>query len=277
MKGQLVPARGGPVEPLSVGSVIKMGKAQAHMDASEAILRRTFAGFAKKAEGEIANSLRSTIASKIGPRLALQEALESKDTSVSPGTQPGPVEQTEPASVGRSPISVPVAADAASLGLHEDLDKQSAARICGPAQGLSEREKRAFVFRAGRALAGRMARGSGTVGRVGKFLQKDVPTKGLLRRKPKVTAGPNPRSSRIVDVKSRNAPSKPPTGGVKPIRSLLKPLVPGALMLSAGYGLYKGVPAATRWASRASSTPMAYNMGQQQYLYGYTPEGQAQF
>lgn len=282
MKGRLVPARGVPAKPLSVQEVVKVAQAQAHLDASEIIIRQTFSDFAKHAEGEIANSLRSTIADRVGPVVAIQEALESKDTSVSPGTQPSATTEADPASTSRLPTSMPVAADVASLGLHEDLNKQSAVRISGLAQGLSEREKRAFVFRAARGIASRMAGKGGTVGRVGKFLQKDLPIKGVLKRRAKpapVTAGPDPRSSRIVEVRSRNmpTPSKPPPGSVKPIRSLLKPLVPGALMLGAGYGLYKGVPAATRWASRAASTPMAYGMGHQQYRYGYTPEGQAQF
>ena len=60
-------------------------------------------------------------------------------------------------------------------------------------------------------------------------------------------------------------------------RGLVRSLLPGALLLGAGYGLYKGVPAAANWATRAASAPMAYGFGHQQYQYGYTPEGQAQF
>lgn len=64
--------------------------------------------------------------------------------------------------------------------------------------------------------------------------------------------------------------SAPPPG-------LIASLVPGALLAGGAYGLYKGVPAAVRMATEASRYPMAPGLGFQQYRYGYTPEGQAQF
>lgn len=73
--------------------------------------------------------------------------------------------------------------------------------------------------------------------------------------------------------KGKDIPARMP---VKP-KSLTRQLLPGALLLGTGYGAMKGIPAAVNWASRAKDYPLAYNFGQRQYQYGYTPDGQAQF
>lgn len=157
---------------------------------------------------------------------------------------------------------------------------------------------------AGRGAAGALAARGGAAGRVGRFLQRPVQSPLSLARTgpggvhiqarsplgagaapkapppgggPYRTSGtppPVPRDAGKIPDLTRHA--KVEGGPVKP-KSLTGALLPGALLLGAGYGIYKGVPKALNWASSAANSPMAYNFGQQQYQYGYTPEGQAQF
>lgn len=177
-----------------------------------------------------------------------------------------------------------------------------------------EQEKEAFIrplLAAGRRGAAALAARGGRTGRVGKFLQRDVrspvqvarsgrtgatvtarsplaPAKaaspppvpkdagGPYRTPGKVTTPVAAPAEKVQDMTRHAKLVKDKPKGVKP-KSLTRSLLPGALMIGGAYGLYKGVPAATNFMQQASRAPMAYNFGQQQYQYGYTPNGQAQF
>ncbi len=290
MQGRLLLARGEPVSPLTIREVVKAAQAKAHREASVQVLQQAIAGLVKRASGETSGALRSTLASFASPELAQQEAQEVADTQETPGTTPGAPGQLAPPAKGLGGQWAPGAADATSMGLHED------------------QEKRAYLGRilaAGRRGAAALASKGGTTGRVGRFLQRDVrspvqfgaskrrvsagvrsplaPSKtpppipkdvGPYKTLAKPSTKPSATQERVVEVRPTKGSLKRPP--VKP-KSLTRSLLPGALMLGAGYGLYKGVPAAMNWASRAASSPMAYNFGHQQYQYGYTPQGQAQF
>lgn len=60
-------------------------------------------------------------------------------------------------------------------------------------------------------------------------------------------------------------------------KSLMRQLALPALVAGTGYGLYKGIPAVANIAQQSAAMPRAYGGGLQQYQYGYTPGGQAQF
>jgi len=288
MQGRLQPARGGPVS-LSIREVVKAAQAKAHRDTSVQILQGAISSLVKQAEGETGAALRSTLASH-DPELALEQAQDVADTQEEPGTTPGAPGSLVPPDKGLGTSWAPVEADRASIGLHEDQEKQAFIR---------------HILGAGRRGAAALAARGGKAGRVGRFLQRDV-------RSP-VQVARTGKSSASVSARSPLAPAKTPppipadaakagpyrspgkvapakekvvdmtrhakTVGQAPVKpkSLTRTLLPGALMLGAGYGLMKGVPAAINWADRAGSSPMAYNFGHQQYQYGFTPQGQAQF
>jgi hypothetical protein len=177
--------------------------------------------------------------------------------------------------------------------------------LVGPQlEGMTELEKQAFLGRilaAGRRGAAALAARGGRTGRVGRFLQRDVRSPIQVARTSKgsasvsarsplapaktpppipADAGPYRTAAKPSAAKKTKAKSKSlgtPEAPVGQPKSLTRSLLPGALMLGAGYGLYKGIPAAVNWASHAASRPMAYNFGHQQYLYGYGPQGQANF
>jgi hypothetical protein len=310
MQGRLLPARGGPVSPLTIREVIKAAQAKAHRDTSVQIIEKTFAGLAKKAEGELGAALRSTVGSLVRPELGFEEAQRVADTQIEDyGTSPSQEAEPVRPEKGLGNQWAPVSADKMSLGLHEDGEKLSSvlsSLFSGELRDLDALEKRAYLGRLltlGRGLAGHMAARGGRVGRVGRFLQRDI-------RSPIQAARTGPASA-SVGVRSPLAPSRTPppipadAAKAGPYRAAAKPsaeparrapgrvkdkkpktvkpqsltgaLLPGALMLGAGYGLYKGVPAVADWATRAASSPMAYNLGHQQYMYGYGPGGQAKF
>jgi hypothetical protein len=297
MQGRLLPARGGPASPLTIREVIKAAQAKAHRDASVQILSRAVAGLVKRAEGEGGAALRSTVGSLVGPQLAQQQAQEVADTKETPGAVLGPVDQAAPPAKGLGTSWAPVEADRASTGLHEDQEKLSSllsAMFSGELEGMTELEKQAIVgqlLARGRGLLARLrspirrttVEGAGTVRGFQSPLRpkgqppsipKDAPAAAARTGAPYRTPGKvAPPAEKIPDLTRHAKVVKDP---VKP-KSLTRALLPGALMLGAGYGLYKGVPAVAGWASRAASTPMAYGMGLRQYRYGYTPEGQAQF
>jgi len=81
---------------------------------------------------------------------------------------------------------------------------------------------------------------------------------------------PPPLRPRVLRKKPISAAAR---AAAAPIRGVLKRLVPGALLASAAYGLYKGVPAAARFAKQQGARPMAYNYGLSQHPYGYSSEG----
>jgi hypothetical protein len=314
MRGRLLPARGGPGSPLTIREVVKAAQAKAHRDASVRLIRETFSGLVKQAEGETGAALRSTIGSAAGPELALEEADQVADTEVEDyGTSPSQKAEAVPPAPGRASWA-PVRADKASIGLHEDQEKLSAvlsSLFSGELEGLSELEKQAYLgrlLRAGRGLAGRLAARGGATGRVGRLLQRDVRSplqvartgKGGLHVQarsplaPSKTPPPIPRDAGAYRTAAKPPAAAPkrsaarkvedkvkslgkPEGTVGKPKSLTGALLPYALGGGALYGLYKGVPAAVNWASRAANQPMAYNFGHQQYQYGYTPQGQAQF
>lgn len=157
---------------------------------------------------------------------------------------------------------------------------------------------------AGRGAAGALAARGGAAGRVGRFLQRPVQSplsvartgpgglhiqaRSPLGAAPRATPPPIPggpyRAPGAAPAAAK-APEKIPDltrhakvvgGPVKP-KSLTGTLLPYAVGGAALYGLYKGLPAAANWATEATRSPMAYNFGHQQFQYGYTPEGQAQF
>ena len=271
MQGRLQPARGGPASSFTVHEVVKVGQAKAHREASVQILQRAVAGLAKRASGEVSGALRSTLASFAGPELAREQAQEVAGTQETSGTAPGASGQLASPARGLGTSWAPGAADVVSIGLHEDQEKQAFLR---------------HVLGAGRRGASALAARGGRTGRVGRFLQRDVrhpltsvkaspsvPRSGGPYRTPGKVAPAAQTPSPTQQVKPRAAK---PGAPVKP-KSLTRSLLPGALMIGAGYGAIKGVPAAINWASRAANSPMAYNFGHQQYQYGYTPRGQAQF
>lgn len=152
---------------------------------------------------------------------------------------------------------------------------------------------------AGRGAAEALAVRGGTSGKIGRFLQRPVQSplqvarqgSGGVHLQARSPIGPAPQPAQAI---AKTDPYRTP-GRVEPVkktvkqapkaqapkpgkpRGLVRTLLPGALMLGTGYGLYKGVPAAVNWASSAADAPMAHNFGHQQYQYGYTPGGQAQF
>lgn len=290
MRGRLLPARGGPGSPLSVQEVIKAAQAKAHRDASVQRLREAVSSLVKQAEGELGASLRSTLGSRHGPELAAQAAEEVSDTEIHHGTSPGAPGHLVPADKGLGTHWAPNEADRASIGLHEDQEKQAFVRQ---------------LLATGRRGAASLAARGGRAGRVGRFLQRDV-------RNP-IQVARTGKSSASVGVRSPMAPSKTPPPipadaakggpyrspgkvapprekvvdmtrhakavggpGFKP-RGLTSTLAGPALAIGGLAGLYYGVPKAVNWATRAGASPMAYNFGHQQYMYGFSPEGQAQF
>jgi len=310
MARRLVPAGGGPV-PLHY-ELLKAARAQAHRDAAVAAVTRAMA---KIAEGEAAGVLRGTLASAVGPEMALQELADEPAPRQGRGTLPSTASESVAPSRGFRDGGAPVAVDQASTVVEDDLVKEA-------------------LLGLGRRLASSMAKrrsitqpwkgeGSGIIGSVGKFLQKDVtsPIRGgakrmglrspikttdlgsagkvrslqsPIKRRPKpAPAAPSPATPPPIPrdaYRTPGTPTAPATRGRSvghvetpppptPVKrkGLVRSLLPGALMLGAGYGLYKGVPAATQALSRAANSPMAHSMGHQQYQYGYTPQGQAQF
>jgi hypothetical protein len=292
MQGRLLPARGGPASHLTIREVVKAAQAKAHRDASAQILRRAVRGLVKQAEGETGAALRSTLAST-DPDLALEQAQDVAGTEVEHGTTPGAPGHLVPPDKGLGTSWAPVEADRASTGLHEDQEKQAFIR---------------HILGAGRRGAAALAARGGRAGRVGRFLQRDVRSPIQVARTGKSSASVSARSplapaktpppipadaaAKSGPYRTAAQPSAPsavskakekvkalgkPEGTVKKPKSLTRTLLPGALMLGAGYGVIKGVPAAINWAERAASSPMAYNFGHQQYQYGYQPSGQANF
>lgn len=69
-------------------------------------------------------------------------------------------------------------------------------------------------------------------------------------------------------------PAKKETGLV---RDMLKGVAVPALLAGGGYAAYKGAKGAVGLAREAVENPYPYSRGLQQYQYGYTPGGQAQF
>ena len=306
MRGRLLPAGGGPASHISIEEVVKAAQAKAHRDISLQLLRQTMSTMVKQAEGETGAALRSTLAD-VSPALAYEDAQEVANTEVEDfGTSPPTDVPSVPPAKGLGTSWAPVRADQASTGLHEDQEKLSSVLqvlFGSRMSGMDELEKQAYLRRilaAGRGAAERMAAKGGVRGRIGRLLKREVRSPIQVSRAG--SGGVNVRARSPLAPAS--APTRPAAGGA-PYRSpgrqpppipadavpdmtrhaktvtkpkgLVRSLLPAALMLGAGYGAYKGIPAAVNWASQASSAPMAYNFGQQQYQYGYTPGGQAQF
>lgn len=304
MQGRLLPARGGPVSPLTFNEVVKAAQAQAHREASVAILRGAISNLIKHAEGETANALRGTLASFASPELSLQDAKETEDTKVVQSTSPDLSSPILPPPRPLGSQDEPVSTDQAALGLHEDSEKVSyvlSALLPGRLEGMTELEKQAFIGRllaAGRGAAASLAARGGAAGKVGRFLQRPIQSpiqtsvvegagkvrqlRSPLGAAPAAKPPPVPPGASGGPYRAPGKPTGAPAGAsegrgtVKP-KSLTRTLLPTAALLGTGYLAYKGIPAAVRFADRAASSPMAYNLGHQQFMYGYTPEGQAQF
>jgi hypothetical protein len=186
------------------------------------------------------------------------------------------------------------------MGLNEGSEKLSAILstiFSGELNNLSELEKKAFLGRllaSGRGAAAALAARKGTAGKVGKFLQRPIQNPiqtatlggaGKVRQL-RSPLGAAPASSTPLAPSGKGGPYRslgevlgPKKSDVRHVKSksLVRTLAPTAALLGTGYLAYKGIPAAARFAEQASSNPMAYNFGHQQFQYGYTPEGQAQF
>jgi hypothetical protein len=274
MQGRLIPnnpASGRREYPLTLQEVVKAAQAKAHRDTSVQSLRRAMTKLARQSM------------TQENPREVLDV--------------PGPPEGAVPPARGRGLSWSPEAAEEAVLALQKDT-----------------MEKEAFLLSAGRRLAASLAARGGRMGRVGRFLQRDVRSPVQIARSgrgsvnvsvrnpvpkpkpppvPKDTGGPYRAPGTVA-----SPPATPPMtpqqvpdrflpdmtrhakleGASKPKgKSLTRALLPGAALIGTGALLYKGLPAAANFAQQASNAPMAYNMGHQQFMYGYSPEGQAQF
>ena len=112
MYGHLLPARGGPSVPFTVNEAVKIARANAHRDASVDILRGAMSRLVKQAEGETANTLRGTLASFAGPRVALRESMETEGHETVPSTSPGSPEGSVPPATGLGTSWAPTSSDA---------------------------------------------------------------------------------------------------------------------------------------------------------------------
>lgn len=172
--------------------------------------------------------------------------------------------------------------------------------------GAESMDKEAFIrglLSLGRRGAARMAASGGRVGRVGRFLQREVrsplqisrsgrgavtarvrsplgptpggaaaATRGGPYRSPGRVSGPAPASRDLVKETMQEGAK---SGGL--VRGVLKRVALPAAVLGAGYGIYRGGKGLIGMAERQMHMPPAYGYGVRQYQYGFTPSGQAQF
>jgi len=252
----------------------EIAKRKAHLDIASRCLGGVCSGLAKQAS--LYGALQTTIAGR-HPDIATVDALseyDKKDESVFSNEDIS--KKIEPSKgLGRE---LPVSVSDTYTDFHE-LDKHA---YVGK------------LLRLGRRTASNLAGRGGIAGRVGRVLQSPIrsPIKttqlgegvGRVRslqsplgrvKAPKVDtqvkAGPY-RTSAKPDVKVKPTVTAKPeiSSKEKPVtkqKGLIRSLVPGALMATGAYGLYKGVPAAVNYASESARHPLPYNFGYQQYPY----------
>jgi hypothetical protein len=274
MKGRLMPADGGSA---FFNDMVKLARANAHLDSSKSIVERTARNLAKQSSA--LDGVKGTLATYNLEAAAAQgdeaERHEQSGGIVSPGDMGKLVPPQKGLGRGWEPVSV----QAAHLNMHENgMEKEAylgmlQAGIRG-AMGVGR-----GVLGAGRAGAAALARTGGRPGKVGRFLQQDIRspiqkvTPGTFKVRSPLGGTPIPkkpgrggpyREPAVPKQTPTQKPSQSPKKTVKP-KGIIRSVLPGAALLAGGYGLYKGIPAVTGELTRQSQRPMPYGFGYQQY------------
>lgn len=289
--------------PLQISETIKAAQLQAHRDVARVAVCDAARAMSKLAAGELAGELQSTTASA-----SLRSALRAAQEVASDRPHPSALSSESKAEGKLMPAAgrgyePPVAVPEALGGLEAELEKDA---FLGRLLALGRRgasalaQKGGVLGRVGRTLerpvrnplkVQRFPGGGAAVDLRSPLGRAPIRTSAPVATPVAMGGGPyrapgrvlGPAEQAVQDVANQavkqqasSQAAKQVGGAVKPA-GLIRTVLPGALLggsvLGLGYATKKGID----FATSAAENPMAYNLGNKQFQYGYDPDGQANF